>query len=106
VAKKALSPIGDIVKDVFAKIESESAFSREDIDGYWKEFVGETGFKHSRPVDFKKKVLVVRVDSSSWMQELAMQKRKLLKELKRKLGKDTISEIHFKIGSFDAKDSI
>ena len=54
----------------------------------------------SRPLELRKDVLTVRVDSSSWMQELAMQKRGLLKGLKREFGKDRITEIHFKLGEF------
>ncbi len=60
--------------------------------------MGEAGFRHSRPASVKKNVLTVKVDSSVWMQELAMRKRQLLKGLKRDLGKDRISEIQFRIG--------
>jgi predicted nucleic acid-binding Zn ribbon protein len=45
-------------------------------------------------------VLTVCVDSSSWMQEMSMQKRRILKRLKSIFGKDRISELHFKIGEF------
>ena len=93
-------PIKDVLKSVFEKIENGRTFTREDVEARWVKLVGDAGFKHSRPVVFKKTVLTVYVDTSVWMQELSMQKRKILKGLQRELGKDKISEIQFKIGEF------
>ena len=95
-----ITPIKDILKSVFEKIESGKTFTREDIEERWKEIVGEVGFKHSRPVVFRKEILSVRVDNSVWLQELSMKKRKILKGLQRELGKDKISDIQFKIREF------
>ena len=97
---KEITPIRDIVKSVFTRIESGKTVPREEIESSWKEIVGDAGAKHSRPSDLRKKELIILVDSSGWMQELSLQKRQILKALKRKLGKDTISEIQFKIGEF------
>ena len=95
-----ITPIKDILKTVFEKLESGKNFTREDIEEKWKIITGEIGFKHSRPVVFRNGVLSVRVDNSVWMQELSMKKRKILKGLQRELGKDKISDIQFKIGEF------
>ena len=98
--KRSVSPISDVIKNVFERLEKGANSSKEEMELCWKELVGEKGFERSRPVSLKNKILNVRVDSSGWMQELSMQKRQLLKGLKRRLGKDRISEIHFKIGEF------
>ena len=95
---KKITPIGDIVKSVFARLENEKTFSKEDIESQWKVMVGVSGANHSRPASLRKGVLTVFVDSSGWMQEMAMQKRKILKQLKRQFGKDKISGIQFRIG--------
>ena len=92
------TPIGEVLKAVFRHLEDENDISREFIESRWKELVGEGAFQHSKPMTLRKKVLTVSIDSSGWLQELSMQKRKLLKGLQRTLGKDRISEIHFKIG--------
>ncbi len=97
--KNKISPISEIVKNVFAQIEGQKG-PQEDIEGCWKELVGKAGFEHSRPLRIHKTVLTVRVDTSVWLQEFVMKKRQLLKGLKRALGKDRISEIHFRIGEF------
>ena len=94
------TPIKDILKTVFEKIESGKTYTREDVEAQWLKMVGEPGFKHSRPIVFKKNILTVSVDSSVWLHELSMQKRKILKGLQKELGKDKISEIQFKIGEF------
>jgi predicted nucleic acid-binding Zn ribbon protein len=95
-----ITPISDIVKNVFLKLENEKTFSKEDVEASWKEIAGEAGFKHSRPMTLRGGVLTVCVDSSVWMQEMNMQKRRILKRLKSAFGKDRISELHFKIGEF------
>lgn len=94
------APIGDVIKGVFERLDKERGLAREDIDGYWKELVGEKGLEHSRPATLRRGILLVRVDSSVWLQNLVMRKRALLKGLKRTLGKDRISEIQFRIGEF------
>lgn len=96
--KKNAAPVGEILKTVFADLEKRTLSSQEEIESLWRSLVGEAGFRHSRPASVKKNVLTVKVDSSVWMQELAMRKRQLLKGLKRDLGKDRISEIQFRIG--------
>ena len=63
--KKGLTPIGDIVKTVFAKLESEKTFSKEDIEEQWKSLMGPMVGKHSRPASLRKGVLTVFVDSST-----------------------------------------
>ncbi len=94
------TPIGDVLKAIFQRLENEQDISREGMEDCWKRLAGETAFRHSKPTDLRRKVLTVRVDSSGWLQELSLQKRRLLKGLQRELGKDRISEIHFKIGEF------
>lgn len=98
--KSQPTKIADVIKSVFHQLEDEKNISQEYINNCWKQLAGEAGLRHSKPTDLRKKVLTVRVDSSAWMQELTLQKRRILKGLQRTLGKDRISEIHFKIGEF------
>lgn len=91
---------GEIIRRVFAELDKKKNTSQEEILSLWRELAGERGVWHSRPSSLKNRVLTVRVDSSAWLQELVMRKRRLLKELKRALGKDRITEIRFKIGEF------
>lgn len=98
--KKPASSIADILGGVLGKLEKQKNSSKEEMEVYWKQLAGEKAFVHSRPVSIRKKILTVRVDTSAWLEHLVLNKRKLLKGLKRTLGKDKISELHFKIGEF------
>ena len=92
-----ITPVGDIVKAVFERLESGKTLTKEDVDERWKEVAGNAA-AHTRPVALRKSVLTVFVDSSAWMQEMTLRKRIILKQLKRAFGKDKISGIHFRIG--------
>ncbi len=92
-----VTPLGDIVKSVFERIESGKTLTKEDVEARWKEIAGNAA-KHTHPAALRKTILTVLVDSSAWMQEMTMRKRILLKQLKTAFGKDKISGIHFKIG--------
>ena len=96
--KGQITPVGDIVKAVFEKLEREKTLTKEDVEARWKEMAGETAAKHTRPVSLRKGTLTVFVDASTWMHEMSIQKRKLLKQLKRVFGKDKILAIQFRIG--------
>lgn len=98
--KGGVSSAGDIAKALLVKLGAAQKINKEEIEASWKEVAGATAFRHSRPGALKKKILVVRVDNPGWNQELLMQKRKLLKGLKRRFGKDRIQDIHFKAGEF------
>ena len=96
--KRGVTPISDIIKAVFARLESEKSFTKEDIESQWKTMVGPAGAKHTRPAALRKGILTVFVDTSGWLQQMTLQKRKTLKQLKRSFGKDRILGIHFRIG--------
>ena len=99
-ARSKVSPIREVIQSVFTKLEGAARPFQEDMESLWRELVGQDGSRHSRPVAIRKKVLNVLVDNSAWMQELTMRKRSILKGLKRRLGRDRISEINFRIGEF------
>ena len=98
MSKKGISSAAEIVKAVFERLEREKTLTREDVEERWKTIAGFSGAKHTRPAALRKGVLTVFVDTSGWLQEMSMRKRKLLKQLKSVFGKDKISGIHFKIG--------
>ena len=96
--RNKITPIGDIVKSVFARMENEKSFTKEDIEGQWKALVGTKAGSHTRPAALRKGILTVFVDSSGWLQQMTLEKRKTLKQLKRAFGKDKILGIQFRIG--------
>jgi len=65
----------------------------------WGEMVGGQVAAHSEPVRLNFKRLVVMVDSPAWVQHLTFLKSELMEKIQRSIGKETITEIRFKVGS-------
>ena len=64
----------------------------------WAKAVGEAAVKHAKPVDIKEGVLVVHVDSSSWLHKLTMEKAGILARVKNELGDGPVKDIKLRIG--------
>ena len=97
VAKKS-GAIGDLLKDVMKKLASPSKPSIETMLAIWVEAAGAAGAKHSRPVAIRKSELIVNVDGSSWLYELTLKKKDILKNMEGKLGKKPLNNIRYRIG--------
>lgn len=98
--------VGDVLKNVVAKLDDKLCTEDEIIE-VWAEVVGSAGGRHSKPVSLRQKVLRVHVDSSAWIHSLTLNKRKCLKKLQTRFGKDKITDIRFRVGELavPAKDS-
>lgn len=104
--KKEIVPIKDVIKTVLTHLNKERGrFGDIDIFKIWGDAVGEDIARHTKPLKLKQGELVVLVDSSSWLYELRFRYRAtILKELKDKIGEETINHIHFRIGDVKEDD--
>jgi predicted nucleic acid-binding Zn ribbon protein len=50
--------------------------------------------------------LLVEVDSSVWSQELTLMKRKIMREINRRIGREAIEHVHFVLGGSKPHDPI
>lgn len=95
--KGKLTHVNDIVKSVIYRLsEKKYNFTQEQIYDIWHKVVGEEAFKHSRPVSFKKAVLIVDVDSNAWIFQLRFRKNYIDKKL-NEFFKEKI-EVRLRIG--------
>jgi len=90
--------IGNIIKDVIKKLDTKTHGAREEILGAWQRISGEKVLAHTRPVAIKRKVLTIEVDSSTWLYELSIGKKKMLDAMKKAVGSDKIEDIRFRMG--------
>ncbi len=97
--KKQPFVIKNIVEDIIKKIEPEKIFKTEVLNSSWAKAIGEDNLRHAKPVEVKNKVLIVHVDSSSWLHKLTMEKARLLTRLRNDLGEDIIEDIRLRIGA-------
>jgi predicted nucleic acid-binding Zn ribbon protein len=90
--------INSVVKSIIEKLDKKSNLTSDEIEKIWKETAREKASLHTKPTSFRKKRLVINVDSSSWLYELTLRKNELLASLKKRLGEDKIEELQFRIG--------
>lgn len=65
----------------------------------WRDLVGEQVAAHSEPIRLNFKHLLVMVDNPAWVHHLTFLKPELMEKIRRFLGKETVTEIRFKVGS-------
>jgi len=72
--------------------------TEEEMARAWSRAAGKRGARHTRPVSFKRSVLTVNVDGSSWLYELTTKKREILKKFGPGIAGKAIKNIRFRIG--------
>lgn len=90
--------IDSVIKSLIEKLDKSSGPTSDSIEKIWKEIAGRKASSHSKPTSLRKKRLIINVDGSSWLYELTLRKNELLAGLKKRLGKDKIEELQFRIG--------
>lgn len=87
-----------LVGKVIEGLSGKERVGEEEIERAWRKAAGPAAAKHSTPVSFKKASLIVNVASSSWLYELTVRKKAILKILEEELKGKKIKELRFRIG--------
>lgn len=96
--KREAVAIKDVVGDIIKKLETGRGSQAGILSACWADIIGEENLKHAKPVDLREGILVVHVDSSSWVHKLSMEKPKILARMKEKTGEGIIKDIKLRIG--------
>ena len=64
----------------------------------WADIVGEMIAENARPAAFKGKLIIVHVESPTWIHHLQYMKAEIIERINRALGKPLVAEIRFKVG--------
>ena len=96
--KGSPKPIGPVVGQVLNELGLEAAARVFRISERWEEAVGPEVASHCRPAAMRGGVLEAVVDSSVWCQELQMQRRQLLAQLRDVLGDDAPADLRLRVG--------
>ena len=96
--KRKAEQIGNVVKSIIERLDRQSNPAGDNLEKIWEETAGAKAFMHSKPASIRKKRLIIYVDGSSWLYELTLRKNELLAKLKKRLGKDKIEQLQFRIG--------
>lgn len=69
----------------------------------WDSAVGSIIAENAQPAAFKGRLLIVQVNSSTWLQHLHFLKKDLIRKINDALGEEMLDEIKFKIGCVDGR---
>ncbi len=83
---KDMKRIGGPLKNPLGRLRLDASMAGWQAIELWPETVGERIAARSRAVAFRDGVLVVEVESPTWMSELTYHKRRIIKDLNAKLG--------------------
>jgi predicted nucleic acid-binding Zn ribbon protein len=90
--------IGQILKTVLASSRKSPDAQLVQIWQLWDEVVGQVVAENAQPEAFKGSLLLVRVGSSPWAQQLRFMQREIITKVNQALGKELVKEIRFKVG--------
>jgi predicted nucleic acid-binding Zn ribbon protein len=91
-------PIGDVVKDVVERLSQTKKKDPAKILSLWPRVCGKELARHSRPKGLRGTTLQVFVDESAWLYQASLQKERMLVALQKKIGREKIQKIVFRIG--------
>ncbi|MFC1822600.1 DUF721 domain-containing protein [Thermodesulfobacteriota bacterium] len=96
--KDTLTPLKDVISGLFN--DESLPFNPDDarIWEVWEEVVGEAVAKNARPFWIKKGLLKVNVSDPIWLQELKFAGENIRGKLNRKLGRNAVQKIEFRLG--------
>jgi predicted nucleic acid-binding Zn ribbon protein len=90
--------IGGIIEKVLRDYHGKSGGELIRVRRLWEDVVGKEIAANAQPAAFKANLLLVHVQSSTWIQQLQFLKKDILLKLNAALGKTVVEEIKFKIG--------
>ncbi len=93
---ESAGPIRQTILDIFSRMKTGEQSLWRRVEQDWTDLAGSTIARHAQPVRLERKMLIVAVDSSVWMNELIRYERApLLARLQEKYGADQIKTVQF-----------
>lgn len=73
------------------------------LAGYWEEIVGKA-YNHSELMDFKEKIIYIKVGNSSFLHYMSMNKKKYIEKMNYFLKGDYVENIIFRLGKINLEN--
>ena len=83
------------IDSMLRKFGIDNAIAQNDALNKWNEIVGETVAKNTEPDRVEHGVIIIKVSSPTWRQELYFQKKEIIKKINHTIGKNVIRDIRF-----------
>ena len=94
--RRSPKPIENALQEYFDTLPNRKQVKRGIALGNWAEIVGERIVSHTKDVRFDGTVLIVRMDSPLWRNELHTQRYSILNKLNQSVLENVISDIIIK----------
>jgi len=92
-----MEPIKNTIQQVFEGWQGKNKLAVADEPGAWlKKTLAKKALSHVKLYNFRKGVLSIKVDSSTWLYYLSVQKEDLLKKIRRESA--AVKDIRFSLG--------
>jgi predicted nucleic acid-binding Zn ribbon protein len=95
--KSSLTPLGEIVDKLFRGGGLPFDIQDAKVWQVWDEVVGMLVSNHAKPLWIKNRLLRVKVCDPIWLQELRFQEEEIREKLNRRLGKQAVDKIEFRM---------
>ena len=82
-----------VLEKTIEKSGFKNAILQEKAVSIWSDVVGKNISNISKATNVDKGVLFIKVESSTWKQELYMQKNEIINKINKKIGSKAIKEI-------------
>ena len=83
------------IDSMLQKFGIDNAVAQNKALNIWNEIVGVTIARNAEPDRIEHGVLIVKVSSPTWRQELYFQKKEIIQKINNKIGKSVIRDIRF-----------
>ncbi len=100
--RKKTKHIDSVVSGLLQRLEAHKVKKANAVREAWREAVSKKALGHTQPVSFKNNVIMVIVENSSWLYELTMEKKEILKKFNKKYsGRKKARDIRFRVGKIE-----
>ena len=100
--KKPGKKIEHIVEGLLNRWETSKVGKGNDVREAWGEAAGEETKGHTQPISFKKGILLIAVENSTWLYKLTLEKRKITEKFNDVYkGKQKVQDIRFRVGTIE-----
>jgi len=97
--KDSMTSIKDILQGLLAGSDLKFNPADAEIWEVWDEVVGPSISEHAQPSNISKKLLRVHVSEPIWLQELEFVAETIKEKLNRRLGRNAVEKVIFRLGS-------
>jgi predicted nucleic acid-binding Zn ribbon protein len=92
-------PLKDALERVLLDFKKAGNSPKNRVNALWPLIVGPRISQHTKPYALRRGVLFVRVDDSTWAQELGVRYRSaILRRLKKEIGAREVNDVRFRVG--------